>query len=323
MQPKVSVVIPAYNAMSYLPKTVESVLRQTFTDFEVLIIDDGSSDNIGQWFSQLTDPRLKLISQENQGVSGARNVGIAHAQGTYIALLDADDLWEPSKLEKQVRCLEDNPKVGLVNTWVWLTDELGKPTGRMGTPQAEGDVWQQLVEFKPVYCCGSTPLIRRCCFETVGVFDRNLSGMADWDMWVRIASHYSFAMIKQPLVLYRQHPNNMSKDYQEMLKDFYTAIEKAFHPVPLNLLYLKARGSARFKLYLAWKSIDVLDYKPASHFHPQILAHYPQLICSWELIRLSIAITVLRWFGPQAYNGMRSLTRDWRRHIANARLRIS
>ncbi len=321
--PKVSVVIPAYNAMSYLPETVESALSQTFTDFEVLIIDDGSSDNIVRWFTQLTDPRLKLISQKNQGVSAARNVGIAHAQGMYLALLDADDLWEPSKLEKQVRCLEDNPKVGLVYTWVWLINELGKPTGRMGTPQAKGDVWQKLLEFKPVCCCGSTPLIRRCCFETVGVFDRNLSGLADWDMWVRIASHYSFALIKQPLVFYRQHPNSMSTDYQGLLNDFHTAIEKAFRPAPSNLLYLKARGSARFKLYLSWKLIETWDYKAASHFRQQILAHYPQLIYSWEVIRLSIAIMVLRWFGPQTYDGLRLLPRAWRRHIANARLKIS
>ncbi|MBD3561856.1 glycosyltransferase family 2 protein, partial [Planktothrix sp. FACHB-1355] len=112
--PKVSVVIPAYNAMRYLPATLDSVFNQTYTDLEILIIDDGSKDETVEWVAQITDPRVQLISQQNKGVSEARNAGIANARGEYIALLDADDLWEPTKLEKQVRCLEDNPAVGLV-----------------------------------------------------------------------------------------------------------------------------------------------------------------------------------------------------------------
>ena len=105
--PKVSVIIPAYNAVTYLPETVESVLRKNFTDFEVLIVNDSSSVQIVQWASQVADPRGRLISQENQVLSRERNTGIAHAQAEYIAFLDADDLWEPTKLENQVRCLKE------------------------------------------------------------------------------------------------------------------------------------------------------------------------------------------------------------------------
>ncbi|MEO0708313.1 MAG: glycosyltransferase family A protein, partial [Cyanobacteria bacterium J06649_5] len=94
--PEVSIVIPAYNAMEYLPHTVESVLQQTFRDFEVVIVNDGSTDNIKYWFDQaVRDPRFRLISQENQGIAGARNAGIANTQGEFIAFLDADDLWHP------------------------------------------------------------------------------------------------------------------------------------------------------------------------------------------------------------------------------------
>jgi glycosyltransferase involved in cell wall biosynthesis len=125
--PKVSVVIPAYNAMTYLPETVESVLKQTFTNFEVLIINDGSSDHIMQWVTQISDSRVRLISQENQGLPGARNTGIAQAQGEYVAFLDADDWWEPTKLEKQVRCFEERPGVGLVYTWTALIDASRQP----------------------------------------------------------------------------------------------------------------------------------------------------------------------------------------------------
>jgi glycosyltransferase involved in cell wall biosynthesis len=313
---KVSVVIPAYNAMAYLPETVESVLRQTFTNFEVLIIDDGSSDQIVQWVSQISDPRVRLISQENQGLSGARNTGIAHAQGEYVAFLDADDLWEPTKLEKQVHCLENKPAVGLVYTWTVLVDEQGNPTGRVFISDAEGDVWQQIV-WDDVMSNGSTAMVRRCCFETVGVFDLNLGPAADRDMWIRIASRYPFAVIKEPLVFYRQHPNSMSKNRKIMIQELRTVIEKSFQYAPLELLYLRNRSYGRMNLYQAWNSIDEKNYKEAIHFRRQAVLHHPQLRYSENYIRLSLAIAMMRWFGPQGYDGVRGLTRYLRQLIVS------
>jgi glycosyltransferase involved in cell wall biosynthesis len=312
---KVSVVIPAYNAMTYLPETLESVLRQTFTDFEVLIVDDGSSDQVVEWASGLVDPRVKLIKQENQGAAEARNTGIAHAQGEYVAFLDADDLWEPTKLEKQVRCLEDNPAVGLVNTWTVLIDQLGNPTGRAATLQAEGDVWKQIVLNNFLVC--SSVMVRRCCFESVGVFERNLILCEDWDMWIRIASRYSFAVVKEPLVYYRQHLNNTSKNYQTFLQDSRTVIEKAFQSVPSELLYLRNRSYGYANLYLAWRSLKSRDYEAVSHFRQQAIAHYSQLRYSWDSIRLSIALAVMHWFGPQGYDRVRSLTHALRQDLSN------
>lgn len=312
--PKVSVVIPAYNAMKYLPETVESVLKQTFTDFEVLIINDGSSDHIVQWAFGLVDPRVKLISQKNQGLPGARNTGIAQAQGEYIAFLDADDLWEQTKLEKQVCCLEDNPTVGLVHTWMVLVDEHGKSTGRVMTFNAEGDVWKQVVE-KNVIACPSV-MVRRSCFD-VGVFDRNLRSVEDWDMWIRIASRYPFAVIKEPLAYYRQLPSSMSKNCQVMEQAFRTVIEKAFHSAPKELLYLKNRSYGHANLTLAWKALQShdRDYRLALHFRASAIAHYPQLRYSWEYIRLSLAIAVMRLFGTQGYSNILALAYALRRRM--------
>jgi glycosyltransferase involved in cell wall biosynthesis len=123
--PKVSVIIPAYNAMTYLPETLESVLNQTFTDFEVLIINDGSCDGVDEWASHIQDSRVRLISQANQGLPGARNTGIWHSKGEYLAFLDADDIWESSKLEKQVKCLDKNLNVGMVSSWISTIDPNG------------------------------------------------------------------------------------------------------------------------------------------------------------------------------------------------------
>lgn len=304
--PKVSVIIPAYNAMTYLPETLSSVLRQSFSDFEVLIVNDGSCDEIVQWASQIIDPRVKLISQKNQGVSVARNTGIAHAQGEYVAFLDADDFWEPTKLEKQVQCLEDNPAVGLVDTWVVLALEQGELTDKIWITTAEGDVWKQMAE-KCLIHCGSTPLIRHCCFETVGVFDQDLRFGEDWDMWIRIASCYSLAVVKEPLVRYRQHPNNTSNNCQAMLPDLRKVIEKNFQCVASELQYLKNQAYGHANLYIAWRALETRDYLGAINFSQQAVAHYPQLRYTESYIRLSLIVTARRWLGSQGYSRVRSL----------------
>ncbi|MER3491205.1 MAG: glycosyl transferase family A [Mastigocladus sp. ERB_26_2] len=312
--PKVSVIIQAYNAMNYLPKILESVLKQTFTDFEVLIINDGSTDNIIEWASQITDPRVKLISQENQGQSAARNLGIVLARGDYLAFLDADNLWLPTKLEKQVNFLDKNPEVGLVNTWVALTDEHGKPTGTVIKTHAEGNVWKQIIEC-PTVICGSSPLVRSDCFEKVGLFDKKLSVSADWEMWIRIASRYSFAMIKEPLVFYRQYYNSQSKNCQKLLEDNSAVIEKTFKTVPRELQYIKRRSYGQVYLYLAWRALDNKRYQEAIDFRQQAVANYPQLFFSWNYIRQGIALMVMPWLGVQAIDEVRNFSRGLRRRI--------
>ncbi|MBR8835694.1 MAG: glycosyltransferase [Stigonema ocellatum SAG 48.90 = DSM 106950] len=312
--PKVSIVIPAYNAIAYLPEAVDSVLQQTFTDFEVLIVDDGSSDGTVEWANQMTDPRVRVISQTNQGSSGARNTGITAAKGEYIALLDADDLWEPTKLEKQLRYLSENPSVGLVDTWTILVDQQGKSMGKVVVSYAESDnVWKQLVQFKTVCCCDSTPVIRRSCFETVGLFNGDLRFLEDLDLWIRLASRYTFGVVKEPLVRYRQHPGSKSTNCQGTLEAFRTIIEKAFESVSAELLPLRERGYGRVNLYLAWKAINNQDYQQALHFNRQAIAHYPQLLLSWNYIRQTIALALLKQFGSQNYDRVRSVIHTIRR----------
>jgi glycosyltransferase involved in cell wall biosynthesis len=313
--PKISVVIPAYNAMTYLPKTLESVLTQTFTDFEVLIINDGSSDTILNWSASVTDPRVKLISQDNQGLSGARNTGIAQAKGEYIAFLDADDLWKPTKLEKQVRYFEDNPDVGLVHNWTILIDETDKPTGEQWNPHLEGNVWEQIIVINSV--SSGAAIVRRCCFETVGVFARDLSGTADWDMWIRIAYRYPFAVVKEPLTLYRQHSQNMSKNCKHMVANARIVIERAFESVPLELLYLRNRAYAYFYRYQAWVSIYTGDYKQAIYCRRQAVLHNPRLRYSNNFIHLNLAIFTTRCFGADIYTKIRSLNRILKHRIFN------
>ena len=315
--PKASVVIPAYNSLKYLPATMESVLRQTFNDFEVILVNDGSSDDTEHWVSQITDPRVKLITQENQGLSGARNTGIAHASGEYIAFLDADDLWEPTKLEKQVLCLEENSEIGLVYTWVALIDENGNSTGRVFKNYAENDVWHKLIEHNIVES-GSVAMVRRQCFDTCGVFDRNLrSFVEDWDMWLRIASRYPFKVMKEPLVYYRQHSTSASKNWEAMARSFEIVIEKAFSAAPPELQYLKNRSYGFANLCLAWKPLQsrAQDWKIAASFRAKALSHYPWICFSQEFVRLSIAIILMRLFGTDGYQRFLSYAYTLRQRI--------
>ncbi|WP_341526185.1 glycosyltransferase [Nostoc sp. UHCC 0302] len=312
--PKVSVIIPAYNAMAYLPETLTSVLQQTFTNFEILIINDGSTDNIVQWSNQLLDQRVQLISQNKQGVSVARNTGITYATGEYIAFLDADDLWKSTKLEKQVNYLEAHPEIGFLHTGMVLIDQYGKSSGRVMISNAEGNVLKQLLEQNTVVT--SSVIVRASCLKTVGEFDRKLRYSQDWHMWVRIAARYPFAVIKEPLVCYRQHPNNATRNWQ-MLEQGFEMIETIFQSVPKELTYLKNRSYGYANIYLAWKALQSGDRQQAIYFRNQAITHYPQLRYSTRCLRLNVAITVMQWLGFEGFNNVLSLIYALRRRITS------
>lgn len=315
--PKVSIVIPAYNAMTYLPNTLASVLQQTFTDFEVLIIDDGSTDNIQQWVSKVVDPRVKLISQTNQGVSAARNTGITHAQGKFIAFLDADDLWEATKLEKQLCCFNKNPELGLVYTWTAFIDHLEKPTGILITSQAEGNVWEQIV-VRDMISNGSSAMVCKSCFEHIGLFDTQLTTAEDRDMWTRIAAHYSFGVVKEPLTLYRRHPYNTTNNIKNMLIGLRIAIEKTFQAAPLEKLYLRNQTYAWMNYFTAWSFlVGEKNYQQAIYYSKQAILHYPQIRYTLMYARLILAIYLVRYFGFKSYEGVQRINHGLRLLILN------
>ncbi len=309
---KVSVIIPAYNAMAFLPSTLESVLHQTFSDYEVIIVNDGSADEIENRIAKIVkDSRVKLISQENQGLAGARNTGLINAQGEYIAFLDADDIWDKTKLEKQVRTLEENPEVGLVYNWVRLIDDMGQQKAITRASDVEGEVWKKLLEHNIVEC-GSVAMVRRICYEKVGFFDRSLPSSygEDWDMWLRIAACYPFKVIREPLVYYRDHPGSLSKNWMAMEQSYRIIIEKVFQSVPENQQYLKGRCYGFANLRIAWKILQnpAREYKQIMHFWQNAIRYYPQICYSQECIRLTTAIGLVRLLGFDGYSKVQHFT---------------
>jgi glycosyltransferase involved in cell wall biosynthesis len=213
----ISVIIPTYNRANLIEKAIKSVLKQTYQDFEIIIVDDGSTDNTEEIIRGFKDKRVKYIKKykKNRGISVARNIGIKIARGKYIAFLDSDDEWFPEKLNKQIKILQDgSPELGVVYSISCYIDESGKNINKLrNSKKVEGYIYEDLLG-KNYVGTPSTVLIRKECFHQVGLFDDLLNAQEDWDMWIRIAKYYRFALIKIPLVKYRLHPNQISKNLE-------------------------------------------------------------------------------------------------------------
>ena len=209
----VSVIIPSYNMARYLPKSVASALAQTYANFEVVIVDDGSSDNTSEVVRQWADdPRVRVHRQANGGLSHARNQGIAHSSGPYIALLDADDIWMPHKLSLQMALFKDRPQVGVVfSNYERMNDnEEFMPMGP--TAMYRGKVSGRLLieNFVPA----SSAVVRRTCFERCGGFEVALKTGEDYEMWLRLSAHTEFDFVPEALMRYRIWGGSMSRDYR-------------------------------------------------------------------------------------------------------------
>jgi glycosyltransferase involved in cell wall biosynthesis len=199
--PQVSVIIPTYNGAHLLARAIQSVLGQTFRDFELIVVDDGSTDNTKELVSNIGDERVRYIRHEkNRGPSAARNTGIKAANGPYIAFQDSDDEWMPDKLEKQMRAFANAPsEVGVVYSGFWRIKDDQKtyiPSSRI--EPKDGNVHSLLLKSNFI----GTPvvLMKRECFEKAGMFDEELPMLEDWELWIRISKYYQFKYINEPLV---------------------------------------------------------------------------------------------------------------------------
>jgi len=219
--PRVSILLTCYNHVKYLSACVEGVRRQTFRDFEIVAIDDGSKDGTREWLAQQPDIRC-IFNAENLGTYETLNVGLRSTDGEFVAVLNDDDLWEPEKLSKQVQLLDAHPKVGLVHTGGTFIDGEGKqiegnPLG-FAFPRFEtGDILLGLVYENKVIA--SAALARRSCFEQLGGFNREYFGSGDWEMWFRIAEQHEVGFVDEPLTHYRVHGANASHKLERIWRD--------------------------------------------------------------------------------------------------------
>jgi glycosyltransferase involved in cell wall biosynthesis len=196
--PLVSVIIPTYNRSGLVFKAVASVLEQTWSDLEVILVDDGSEDDTLICASGIRDPRLRVFSQENKGVSAARNLGIAHARGQYIALLDSDDHWLPAKLERQVRFMEEG------GFHISQTEEIWIRRGKRVNPKhvhAKFAGWFFTPSLALCLVSPSCVMFTRALWEKAGPFDENLLACEDYDLWLRTGLQHPVGLVPEPLVI--------------------------------------------------------------------------------------------------------------------------
>jgi glycosyltransferase involved in cell wall biosynthesis len=270
--PLISIIVPVYNGEKTIEETIATALRQTFKDFELIVVNDGSKDTTLEIVSNIQDPRLRIFSYENKGQAASRNRGLAHATGEFIAFLDADDLWTPDKLGFQLMALEENPQAAVAYSWTDLIDESGKFLRRGAHVTVNGDVFARLL-LSNFLDNGSNALIRKQALTEVGGFDESLPPAEDWDMWLRLAAHYQFVAVPFPQVLYRVSTNSASSNVLRMESASLKVIERALAQAPEALQRLKPRILANTYKYLTYKALEGYPERQKSLIASRFLWH--------------------------------------------------
>ncbi|HVH54709.1 MAG TPA: glycosyltransferase family A protein [Vicinamibacterales bacterium] len=218
--PTVSVIMPAYNVSAYIGEAISTVRAQTLADFELLIVDDGSTDDTADIVRRFAavDDRIRLLQQENRGLAAARNTALRNARSGLMALLDSDDLWHPRFLQAQVALLEQKPDVDIVtgNGWTLGSHEDGHPARPWPDPRPTPDLWTILGDELSVFIMS---VFRRRVYDTIGGFDEMLRTNEDFDFWLRAAlAGFKFARNDEPLGYYRRRDDSLSASQVRMLR---------------------------------------------------------------------------------------------------------
>lgn len=295
--PKISIVIPAYNAELTIKETIESVQKQTLSDFELIVINDGSTDRTLEILQSIEDHRLKIFSYLNGGLSVARNRGISQVTGEFIAFLDADDFWKSDKLERQLAALEQHPDAGVAYSWTYFMNEREKCLFLGSRLFYEGNVYADLL-LKNFLANGSNPLIRRQAIESVGEFDSTLSHFADWEYWLRLARNWPFVVVPDYQIFYRQSSSTMSSKVEGIKEEGLFMLEKAFRSAPEELQSLKNKSVCMLfqyctELYLQHRT-DSNGLQKAGQNIWMAIRLYPQTSLSQETQKLVIKFFLKR-----------------------------
>lgn len=299
--PPISIVIPLYNKRNAIFRTIQSVLAQTNQSFELIIVDDGSTDDSYSVVSKVDDHRIRLIHKDNGGVSSARNAGIRAAKYPFIALLDGDDYWEPTYLEDQLTLIEDYPKAGMwgVN-YAFVKGDICEPCYQGLAAGFRGYVEGYFSTSHNDLFCSSSVVIRKEVFEKVGYFDERIASSEDLDMWYRIILHYPVVYYDKVLAYYNQNAENrvaydtdvhfpLTKDFKYYIDKFDVDFkrDKAFSH------YLNSLVAARLlseKYYFG----EPQDRKDADHVVS--LLHFSDIHPKYRWI-----FKTPRWFGWIVY----------------------
>jgi glycosyltransferase involved in cell wall biosynthesis len=250
----VSIIIPAYNAEKFIVETIKSVQRQTFSDFEIIVVDDGSTDQTASLVMQLEEPRLRVLSVEHQGLSATRNRGVAASEGKFLAFLDADDLWTPNTLQLYVEALTANAAADLSYGWTYFWNyDLNNSSDvtKLISHSATGATAYRAMLERNIVGNGSNIFVRRSAFDAVGGFDQDLTHGEDWEFCFRVALQGEVALVPQPLVYYRQHSTSICSDFEPAKTSFFKALDKIYDLAPSEYKALKVKVQSSMYIYVA------------------------------------------------------------------------
>lgn len=276
--PLVSVIIPNYNYGRYVAAAIDSVLAQTYRNIEVIVVDDGSTDD-SEAVLRRYERRIHIMRQPNRGVSAARNTGIQASRGEFIAFLDADDLWRCEKLDLQLRLFEE-PHVGMVHCGVEYIDDNGQSRGSR-VSDLRGHVLGRMALMRGAGLVGpgSAAVVRRECLDRVGLFDVELTNAEDWDLCRRIACHYEVEAVPEPLVFYRMHPLGQHRSVAAFQRDMLRAVERMFSdPAAAEVHPLRRRSYGNLYVTLAGSHLYAGDWREAARWALRGVAVWPPCV---------------------------------------------
>ena len=236
---KVTVIIPAYNAAEFLHEAIDSALGQTYREFEVIVIDDGSSDKTED-IALSYGSKINFIKTSNQGVAKARNTGIEAATGEFVAFLDSDDIWESNKLERQIMAVEEGYRFVYTDTVSFGLNAMSELHISAGEPLPSGMILQQLVERN--FIATSSVLLDRELAIRIGGFDPKIPIVDDWDMWLRVSNQTAARAISEPLVHYRVRTGSLGSNLETRISESEKVIESG-----LNMLSLSTAKKTRIR----------------------------------------------------------------------------
>lgn len=296
MNPLVSVIVPAFNAHKTIKESIDSVLSQSHTNFELLIADDGSTDSTADIVKSYSDNRIIYLYQKqigNTGAGSARNLAISFSNGDYIAFLDSDDLWHPDKLRIQLRCFHDTPEADLVySSYYCFSDSYSRlKVGDTYAPSLfRSELYNLLIKnYLPIL----TVIVKTSAIKKVGLF-RSMPGVEDWDLWLRLSRTHKFRFINIPLAYYRLSKNSMSSNrlshlrYEYQLVDEYI-VSNSQIPTIVSFAALAFLEAKRFK-YIALNMHVLASLKSLSKLFYLLLKIFPLTFAFFcLLIRTSAA----------------------------------
>jgi glycosyltransferase involved in cell wall biosynthesis len=300
-KPKVSVIIPTYNSARYLPDAIESIFSQTFQDFEIIVVDDGSIDNtkgiLSDYLNKYPD-KIKYLYKENGGCASARNYGLKKAKGMYINFLDSDDVFLPCKLEVQTKLLYEHPEVGFVYSNSIHFNEKDKREYLFEAVKPDKEVYLAEKLFTDLRLDIATALFRKECFEVAGNFDEEMRWNEDTEILLRIAINFKAYFFPEPTSKYRIHPDGKSRDWENLMKGVLYSSEKVLKSYPDFAAKLGSKGPkiiAGLKYQIAKTCIKKGKYNEARIYLESSLKIFPKNTCKiiYSLLCINSVLSLL------------------------------